>query len=204
MAPIGSDYLTRQELKDYMNLQGTDDDEDALVDDAISSASREIERHTHRQFNDAGAASSRLYVAQRCDMIAVDDFWTDAGFILEVDVNGDGTWTTANAADYQLSPLNRMTHGMPWVYWKIEMVGSLSLPVGPRANVRVTARWGWESVPADIKQACKIHASDTFQLKDSRMGVAGSDQFGTIVRVRDNSIVAAKLKHFVRQKAYVA
>jgi hypothetical protein len=36
------------------------------------------------------------------------------------------------------------------------------------------------------------------------MGVAGSDQFGTIVRVRDNSAVAAKLKNFVRDKVLVA
>jgi hypothetical protein len=47
-------------------------------------------------------------------------------------------------------------------------------------------------------------ASDTFQVKDSRMGVAGSDQFGTIVRVRSNSLVEAKLKHFIRQKVLVA
>lgn len=199
---IGADYLTRDELKNYMGLEGTNLDTE--VDDAISSASREMERHCNRQFNDAGSASARVYVATRCDEIAVDDFWTTDDFVLEVDVNGDGTWTTVAASEYQLSPLNRMRDGMPWVYWKIEMVGTTSLPVRRKASVRVTARWGWEEVPADVKQACKIHASDTFQLKDSRMGVAGSDQFGTILRVRDNSAVAAKLKHFVRDKVLVA
>lgn len=199
---LGADYLTRDELKSYMGLEGTA--EDSLVDDAISSASREIERHCHRQFNDAGAESARLYVAESCDGIAVDDFWTESGFLLEVDVNGDGAWATVAATDYQLSPLNRISNGMPWVFWKIEMVGSVQLPVRRKASVRVTARWGWETVPPDVKQACKIHASDTFQLKDSRMGVAGSDQFGTILRVRDNSVVAAKLKHFVREKVFVA
>jgi hypothetical protein len=199
---LGADYLTRDELKDYMSLQT--DTQDDQVDDAISSASREIERHCNRQFNDAGLASARLYVAERCGHLHVDDFWTDTGFQLEIDINGNGSWTVVDSDEYQLSPLNRMLNGVPWVYWKIEMVGSTYLPVSRKASVRVTARWGWESVPADVKQAVKIHASDTFQMKDSRMGVAGSDQFGTIMRVRDNSVVAAKLKHFVRDKVLVA
>lgn len=199
---LGADYITRQELKSYMGLQTTTDD--ALVDDAISSASREIERHTNRQFNDAGSVSARRYRATRCDEIAVDDFWTDTGFILEIDQNGDGTWTTVAATEYELTPLNRMMNGVPWVYWKIEMVGSTKLPVSRRACVRVTAQWGWETLPSDVKQAVKMLASDTFQVKDSRMGVAGSDQFGTIVRVRSNSLVEAKLKNFVRKKVLVA
>jgi hypothetical protein len=199
---LGADYITRAELKAYMNLEGTT--EDALVDAAISSASREIERHCHRQFNDAEAVSTRVYKAKRCDEIAVDDFWTTTGFKLEIDQNGDGTWTEVASTEYQLTPLNRIRDGVEWVYWKIEMVGSTSLPVRRRASVRVTAQWGWETLPVDVKQAVKMLASDTFQVKDARMGVAGSDQFGTIVRVRSNSLVEAKLKHFVREKVLVA
>ncbi|HVX91178.1 MAG TPA: head-tail connector protein [Candidatus Paceibacterota bacterium] len=200
---LGADYLTREELKAYMSLEG--DDQDDNVDEAISSASREIERHCHRQFNDSEAVTTRVYKAKRCDEIAVDDFWTTDGFKLEVDTMGDGTgWTEVPASDYQLSPLNRMRDGVDWVYWKIEMVGNTSLPVSRRACVRVTAQWGWETLPKDVKQAVKMLASDTFQVKDSRMGVAGSDQFGTIVRVRSNSLVEAKLKHFVREKVLVA
>jgi hypothetical protein len=199
---LGADYITRVELKAYMNLEGTT--EDALVDAAISSASREIERHCHRQFNDSGAVSARVYKAKRCDEIAVDDFWTTTGFKLEIDQNGDGTWTEVASTEYQLTPLNRIRDGVDWVYWKIEMVGTTSLPVRRRASVRVTAQWGWESLPVDVKQAVKMLASDTFQVKDARMGVAGSDQFGTIVRVRSNSLVEAKLKHFVREKVLVA
>jgi hypothetical protein len=200
---LGANYVEREELKNYMGLEG--DSDDALVDDAISSASREIERHCNRQFNDAETATTRRYRATRCDSIAVDDFWTDAGFKLEIDSLGDGTgWTEVPATEYELTPLDRVRDGVPWVYWKIEMVGSTSLPVSRRACVRVTAQWGWENVPADVKQAVKMLASDTFQVKDSRMGVAGSDQFGTIVRVRSNSLVEAKLKHFVRKKVLVA
>lgn len=199
---IGDDYLTREELKLYMGLETTENDD--LVDDAISSASREIERHCHRQFNDAGAASARLYHATNCHTVITDDFHTEVGLLVEINESGDGTtWTTVDSSQYELLPLNRMMHGLPWVYWRIKMVDATSFPVGRRAGVRVTAQWGWESVPADIKQACKMLGSDTYQLKDSRMGVAGSDQFGTIVRVKDNSLVGAKLKNFVRSKVLV-
>lgn len=201
---IGDDYLTRDELKSYMGYEGVT--EDALVDGAISSASREIERHCNRQFNDAGVASARLYHASSRYLTVVDDFHTTTGLVVEIDVNGDNNWTTLTLdVDYEVTPLNRMMNGIDWVYWNIVMVGKAhTFPCGRKANVRVTARWGWEAIPPDVKQACKILASDTFQLKDSRMGVAGSDQFGTIVRVKDNSLVAAKLKHFTRNRVLVA
>lgn len=199
---IGDDYLTRVELKSYMGLETSG--KDAEVDAAISSASREIERHARRQFNDAGTASVRRYRSINRYSIAVDDFWTAAGFKLEIDVNSDGTWVEVASTEYELTPYDRLRDGLPWVYWRIEMVGSTKLPITRRAGVRVTARWGWEGVPADVKQAVKMLASDTFQIKDSRMGVAGSDQFGTIVRVQQNSLVAAKLKNFVRGRVFVA
>jgi hypothetical protein len=199
---IGADYVTRAEQKSYMGLEGTTDD--TLVDAAISSASREIERHCNRQFNDAETASSRLYRATNCHTAVVDDFWTTTGLIVEINVSGDGvTWETVAATEYELTPLNRMSNGVEWVYWRINMVGTATFPINRRASLRVTARWGWEAIPADVKQAVKMLASDTFQIKDSRMGVAGSDQFGTIVRVRSNSLVEAKLKHFVRRKVLV-
>ncbi|MET8557959.1 head-tail connector protein [Streptomyces sp. NPDC004959] len=195
---IGDNYLTRDELKAYMGLEtnATDDE----VDAAISSASREIERHCRRQSNDAETATARRYRPSDPYSLAVDDFWTADGFKLETD-QGDGAWAEVPATEYELSPLNRMVNGLPWTYWRVDLVGSVSLSAGP---VRVTARWGWESVPADIRQAMKMLASDTFQLRDSRMGVAGSDQFGTIVRVRANGLVEAKLKHYVRSKVLVA
>jgi len=52
--------------------------------------------------------------------------------------------------------------------------------------------------PADVKQACKVLASDAFQYKDTRMGVAGADQFGTVIRVKDSGIACVLLKEYVR------
>jgi hypothetical protein len=58
--------------------------------------------------------------------------------------------------------------------------------------LQVTARWGWTAVPAAVKQACLILASETFRLKGAPFGVANMDQFGPI-RVRDNPMAQKKL-----------
>lgn len=201
---IGDDYLSVSQLKTYMSF--TDSTKDELVGDAISSASREIERHCNRQFNSSAAATTRRYHAGNERAVTVDDFWTEDDFVLEINPSGDGsTWETVDASEYELSPLDGMSDGVPWVYYRITLVGdSVRFPCARRATVRVTAKWGWENVPADVLQAVRILAADTYQLKDSRMGVAGSDQFGTIVRVKDSTVVAGKLKNFVRRKVMVA
>lgn len=201
---IGDDYITSAELKAYMGLEINT--YDALLADAISSTSREIEDFCHRQFHTAGAATARVYQPLDPARVFVDDFHTAVGLIVETDDDNDGIFETVWAAsDYELRPLNGVRNGQPgWPYWEIAAVGSKRFTGSCRANVRVTADWGWAAIPEPVRQAAFILASDTFQLKDQRLGIAGSDQFGQIVRVRDNQLAASKLKHYVRQKAYVA
>lgn len=137
----------------------------------------------------------------------MDDFHTTTGLIIETSSNGDGvydtTWTTA---DYELRPIGGLRHGVPgWPYWEIQATGPTQLfPVFRRSTVRVTANWGWAKVPDPVRQACFILAGENFQLRKQRLGIAGSDQFGQIVRLRDNGIAARKLAPFVRGKALVA
>jgi hypothetical protein len=90
-------------------------------------------------------------------------------------------------------------------FWKIVAIGSQGFPChSNRATIRITApNWGWESVPAPVVESVKMLASDAFQYKDSRMGVAGADQFGTVVRIKDNTIVCTKLKKYKRSGLFV-
>ncbi|WP_406527379.1 head-tail connector protein [Streptomyces sp. I8-5] len=201
---IGDDYITTEELKSYMGIESNM--YDALIANAISSASREIEKHTRRQFNLAGSATARVYQPGVAFRLPVDDFSTNAGLFIETDDGDDGTFGTLwDVGDYELTPYNGTMNGLPgWPFTGITAVGSKRFRWSRRANVRVTAQWGWAAVPDDVKQACFILASDTFQLKDARMGIAGSDQFGQIVRVRDNQIAAKKLRAYVRGSVLVA
>lgn len=203
--PLGDPYINRAELKSYMGLETSEKDD--LVDYAIESAFEEIFTYTHRDFNDAGSATARVFKPNDHGLCIVDDFHTTAGLIIQTDDDDDGvfetTWTTA---DYELAPLNAPTAHVPArPYFMIYAVGtSLRFHSQKRASVKVTARWGWAAVPAPVRQSHFILASDTFQLKDSRLGLAGSDQFGQIIRVRDNQMVEKKLKGFRRKGVLIA
>jgi hypothetical protein len=48
-----------------------------------------------------------------------------------------------------------------------------------RARVRITARWGWPAVPAQVMQACQILAIDYFKSKDFTNGSAGTTGLST-------------------------
>lgn len=202
---IGDNYITTQELADYMNIQGST--YDARIAAVCSAVSREVEDFCHRQFNQAASPTARVYrPGDRCTAI-VDDFSTTTGLIVATDNDDDGTFeTTWVAADYALSPLNGVLNGRTGrPYWMIDAVGfSQRFHPTNHPNLQVTAQWGWTAVPPEVKESCLMLGADTFQVKDSRFGVAGSDQFGNVTRVRDNVVAMNKLRHFVRQKVFVA
>jgi hypothetical protein len=136
--------------------------------------------------------------------VAVDDFWSTAGLIVEIDAAGDGSFNTVvPASDYELYPMNGVVDGQPgWPYYEIRLVGTDEFPTWHRRRgvVRVTAKWGWAEVPKAVRQAVVIIAAETFQLKDAPFGTAGMDQFGNIYHVRDNRIAAGKLARYCRNR----
>lgn len=204
---IGDDYLTLDDIKRWTNYQGNEKDD--IFAYVITAVSRDIEDYCHRQFNDAGVASARVYAPVSRDLCIVDDFWTTDGLVIQTDNDGDGVFeTTWTEADYELRPLNGVRNGRPgWPYWQIRARPFTGANIQRFhhsghgvANVQVTARWGWQVVPASVVQAGRMLCADTFSLKDNRLGIAGADQFGTVVRVRDNLLARARLKEYARSR----
>lgn len=193
---LGDPYITLAELRAYMGI--TVDGDDAELEDAIASVSREIERHCGRQFNRADAATPRTYRPTTSGWSHVDDFWTTDGLVVEVDSSGRGDWVTVD--DVEVEPHGGVVDGQEgWPYYKI----ATALPwLGRRATLRVTAKWGWESVPAPVKQAAKILAAETVTLRTAPLGVAGVDDYG-VVRVRDSRMAAGKLAKYVKHRILV-
>lgn len=196
---IGDPYATLSELKAYMgnDISGAD----TQLTEALASASQEIEEFCGRQFNNAGGTSARLYRPTDKRTVWVDDFWTTTGFQLETDTDDDGVfdqvWLTS---EYDLKPYGGIRSGMSgWPFLEICAVDWQTFPDGYRASVKVTANWGWAAVPDMVHQACLELAASTYALRNARLGVAGSDQFGSIIRVSDNKLAMAKLKPFKRR-----
>ena len=201
---LGDPYATLPELKARLDI--ADSIDDTRLTDALANASREIETYAGRQFNDAGAATARVFPARTCALAVVDDFSTTTGLVVATDATGDGVFeTTWTAADYELEPLNGVVGGVSgWPYYRISAAGTRAFPTGlRRAVVQVTARWGWTAVPAPVKDACLLIASESFKLGDAPFGVAGFGEFGP-VRVRMNSRAQSLLSPYRRDPVLVA
>lgn len=192
---IGDPYVSLDELKDYLKMTNKDSYDDALQD-ALASVTSEIEAKCNRQFNKATSASQRSYYPDNRCLVKVHDFYTTDDLV--VTVNGSAL---IEGTDFELHPLDGIVDGRSgWPYWKIRLIGGRAFPMSQStgAPIKVTARWGWNSIPAPIKQASLIMAAETFQLKDAPLGVAGMDAFGSALRVRDSSVARNKIAPYVR------
>ena len=208
MGAIGDPYCSLEEVKAYLKIPASHEANDDLLEQAIASSTSEINHACNRQFNKieqdsgGGAATTQEYYPESSGLAYIDDFYTTDDLVVEV----DGTpWTLGT--DFTLLPLNHVVDGEEgWPYWKIAPNGH-SFPVrrpwdGP-PTLTVTALWGWEDVPAPIRQACLIMSAETFQMKDAPFGVAGMDIFGTPLRVRDNRIAAGKIARYSRNRLQI-
>jgi hypothetical protein len=200
---LGDSYATTAELKTRMQVTGSTDD--TQLAEALSTASREIEKYCARQFNDAATATARVFYPDNCEVAFVDDFHTTSGLLVKTDQGDDGTYETSWAStDYQLEPLNQIVDGETgWPYFRIRSTGTRTFPLtGYRAPLQVTARWGWAAVPAGVKQACLIRAEELFKFKDAPFGVAGFADYGA-VRIKENPYVCKLLQPYRRNPVNV-
>lgn len=200
---LGDPYVELDRLKSYLKLKRDHVDQNDNLTDAINSASGEIEKTCNRQFQRADSASARVFEPVSRTCVFVDDFWTTDGLVVEIDAAGDGSYSTVvPSSDYELYPANGVVDGqIGWPFYEINLLGGWFPRHHRRKNsVRVTAKWGWESVPEAVRQACVIIAAETFNLKDAPFGTAGMDQFGNIHHVRDNRIAAGKLARYCRKR----
>lgn len=200
---LGDNYHTLAELKTRLGI--TDNTDNDALNAASASASRNIEKYCRRQFNDAGSATARLYRPTSRYVVLVDDFHTTTGLQVATDDDDDGTYETIWAStDYINEPIDGVRDGVAgWPYWKITAVDTYNFYSYRRPSVQVTARWGWASVPAPIKEASLALAEEIFKMKDSPYGIAGFGEFG-FVRVRENPKIVSLLMNYRRRAVRVA
>ncbi len=206
---IGDPYLTVSEFKNYLVGQANSGltGQDAQYEDAIQTASREIENYCARQFNRADSATAREYAPSGCDYVDVDDFHTTDDLEVRIDTALDGNFSTLlDPFQYELSPANGIVDGVAgWPFYRIRLLNGMRFPSsynGRSRVVQVTAKWGWADVPAPVKAACKIMAAETWKLKDAPFGVLGLDEFG-VVRVRQNKMAVSKLAPYAKTRLLI-
>lgn len=167
---------------------------DDVLTKNLKAASRNVEKYCGRRFWVDDSASDRSFnPASR--LYGEKLFIDDAASISSVSFGNDSDgWTVVDAADYELGPENALARS-----WAIESVEHLDgwTFTSARDRVKVSAVWGWPEVPDDVVEATLILASRYYARKDSKEGVLGNSEWGTVRLSRTDPDVAGLLRAFV-------
>lgn len=164
------DYVTSQELKDYLRI--TDAADDTFVALWVTTVSRNVDDFTGRQFGQVAAAEDRYYTPvwdrHECAWIAeIDDLQDTTGLTI-TDENGDAVSAQSSTVDgYTLLPRNAVALGKPYTRLKLKVrTGELT----------AHALWGWSATPSAVKTGILLQGARLAARRDSPFGISGSPQ----------------------------
>lgn len=198
-------YATVAQLREHLGDSGSALTT-ALLERALNTTARAIDRFTSRRFWLDANAVARYYTPDDLDAHEIDvhDIGSLTDFAIATDTTGDGTYATTWAStDYQLEPLNATTGGdaTAYAWWRIVAVDRYTFPAATRRKptVRVTAKGGWSAVPVDVELANLIKASRLFERRSSPLGIAsGLGEFGPVRITRSDPDVIDLLHPYVK------
>jgi hypothetical protein len=182
---ITNGYATLAEVKAAARI--TDNIDDALLELAIESSSRDLDAYTERVFYSTGAtAVTRVYIPQDIYLVETDDIISVQ--TLKSDSTGNGTFDiTWETTDFQLEPLNGRAGGIDTPFTRIRAVGEYLWPVyearnvnSNQASVQVTGVFGFASIPIAIKQATILASLRAYKRYESPTGVLGFSDMGVV------------------------
>ncbi len=196
-------YCTLSDLKTSLAIEDIQDD--TGLEAAILTASRMVDDYTGRFFYRDGTTAApvvRYYTAQDWYTCNVDDFVSLSQ--IATDDNFDQLYTTIwQSDDYMVEPVNNPRRG--WPLSRLLAIDSYIFPYNLPQSVKVTAVWGWPSVPAEIAMATKIQASRLFIRRQSPFGIAGTPELGTVrLSSRLDPDVEALIRPFRKMNGLVA
>ena len=177
-------YASRELFKTYARIDADDTTDDDLFDVALAAARTAIDRSARRRFDASGAVEPRVFTA-RIDpktlrtVIDVDDTFSDADEIdLAYDPLQEGAFTTAVSGDFRAWPYDAGLKDRPFI--RLIMHRATAVPIG---EVEVTTSYGWEATPDTIVQANLLQAARYLKRRDSPLGVAGSPDMESELRL---------------------
>lgn len=192
-------YASTAQIKAALRV--TDTIDDPLISMAGSAASDLIDGYCGRSFGTVTA--TRTFAPVESLVVQVDDL-ASLPSLVESSSNADGTYdlTWTAGTDYQAEPLNGIADGLSWPYTRLRAIKNAWWPAAlGEATVRVTATFGWPSVPVSVTQAAVIQACRIFARTSSPLGVAGASDIGVfrVTRAVDPD-VAVLLDPFRRMR----
>lgn len=164
-------YVEVEDFKERIGVTASTSDD--TIENVIAAASRQIDGWCGRSFANTGDTPVlRYFTARDYDRIAVGD--VIAVTELATDASGGRTYTSVwTSDDFDLYPYDAEELGRPYHQIRTAFGGTWSFPVFPR-GVRVTARWGWPSVPDAIREATFLQANRLFARTKAPFGITGA------------------------------
>ena len=185
MATAG--YISAADLKSYIGLTGSG--QDTNISNAITAASRQIDRICNRRFWQDSSVQVKTFTPISNIFLEVPDISTTTGLIVKLDTTDDGSYdkTLTINTDFIVMPTNPILLGTGTgehkPYTEIRILNTRSSErFDPSIinNVQITAKYGFAIVPEAIEQATRIQALRLFKRKDTPYNVFGNDETGTI------------------------
>lgn len=188
---IVNGYATLADLKARLDIGDTRDD--AVLEQVIEAASRQIDGWCGRAFFDR-EDTRRLTADSNCMLILPEDLVELTS--IAIDRDGSGSYGTPwDASSVDLQPY-------PGPYQVIRTRAGHVFPTH-RYAVQVVGVWGHgETVPVAIREATLLQAARLFARKDAPFGVTGNADHGqlqTISRVDPDikELIAPFIRHWM-------
>jgi len=185
---VTNGYCTLAEVKAALRL--TDNTDDTLLERAIEGASRRIDGYCNRWFYKTSSTAVKLYARDSYTLLTQDIANTTV--TLKTDDDGDGTFedTWVLGTDFQLEPTAVILSGFP--YYRVVAIGSKTFPLQTLEptppQIELTAQWGWNAVPHDVREASILLSMRQFARLNAALGVVGFADMAVQVRSVDPDV----------------
>lgn len=192
-------YCTTDQIREHLGDTGVKIDID-LLERAVTSASRAVDSFTGRRFWQDATVKTRYYRPESSTLAMVDDISTTVGLLIATDSGSNYLWGDAWATtDYDLEPDNADQDEAAYAWWRVRAVGNFGFTHSiSRRTLKITAKFGWSAIPADVEYATILKATSLFRRKDAPFGVAGFGDFGPVRITRKDQDVIDLLNSFVK------
>ena len=187
---VTNSYATLAEFKIYSTVRGAttgaDANDDTAMEDILELASRYIDGQTGRRFYANSVDETRYFIASKDSYCETDDM-SAAPTTVSVDYDNDRTYSALDSGDYELDPINALLDGRPYTAMYIHPTSAEYFPQDTRNGVKIVGKFGFPSVPDDIKEltlamAQNIYAGRSGQTNNGNISVTAS---GIVIRPQD-------------------
>lgn len=180
--PVSSNlYTTVATLKTRLGISdATDDTTLGLI---LSGVCRAIDGYCGQVFYQDAAASARYYTAMDKETVFVDPLVSVTTLATDSDL--DRTYATTWAAtDYDLQPANAASRDRPYTWLETAPDGDYNFPLRS-LGVKLTAVWGWPSVPPAVAEAALLWSERLYKRKDAPFGIASFIEAGEMRLIKE-------------------